>query len=75
VIDLARARGIEVIERRIMPDELSSFQECFLTGTAAEVTPVSEIGPNSFQPGSITRTLIEDFNLAVRPDAAQTAAA
>jgi branched-chain amino acid aminotransferase len=75
VIDLARARGIEVIERRIMPDELSSFQECFLTGTAAEVTPVSEVGPNRFQPGSITRTLIEDFNLAVRPSAAQTAAA
>jgi branched-chain amino acid aminotransferase len=48
VIDLARRRGFEVIERRIMPEELSGFDECFITGTAAEVTPVSEIGPHRF---------------------------
>ncbi|MCB1457624.1 MAG: branched-chain amino acid aminotransferase, partial [Nitratireductor sp.] len=43
VIELARRRGYEVVERAIMPDELPGFVECFLTGTAAEVTPVSEI--------------------------------
>jgi branched-chain amino acid aminotransferase len=75
VIDLARARGIEVVERRIMPEELEGFNECFLTGTAAEVTPVSEIGPYRFAPGNITRSLIEDFNQAVRPNAERNAAA
>lgn len=61
VIDLARRRGFEVIERRILPDELPSFVECFITGTAAEVTPVKEIGPYTFQPGNVSRTLIEDY--------------
>ena len=51
VIDLARRRGIEVIERRIMPEELSSFSECFITGTAAEVTAVSRDRPLEFQSG------------------------
>jgi branched-chain amino acid aminotransferase len=69
VIDLARRRGFEVIERRIMPDELESFNECFITGTAAEVTPVSEIGPYTFQPGNITMTLMEDYMSEVRPKA------
>jgi len=69
VIDLARARGFEVIERRIMPDELSGFVECFITGTAAEITPVSEIGPYKFTPGNISRTLIEDYTAAVTPKA------
>ena len=50
VIDLAKRRGIDVIERRIMPDELTGFEECFLTGTGAEVTPVSEAGPNNLRP-------------------------
>ncbi|MCO0638320.1 aminotransferase class IV, partial [Lutimaribacter sp. EGI FJ00014] len=45
VIGLARRRGIEVVERAIMPEEMESFEQCFLCGTAAEVTPVSEIGP------------------------------
>ena len=67
VIDLAKRRGFEVIERRIMPDELPSFVECFITGTAAEVTPVKEIGPYSFQPGNISRTLIEDYTAEVTP--------
>ena len=44
-IDLAKRRGIEVIERTILPEEMEGFEQCFLTGTAAEVTPVSEIGP------------------------------
>jgi branched-chain amino acid aminotransferase len=66
VIDLAKKRGMDVIERRILPEELGSFNECFLTGTAAEVTPVSEIGPYKYTPGNISRVLIEDFNVAVR---------
>ena len=49
VIGLAKKRGLQVIERVIMPDELGSFSECFLVGTAAEVTPVSEIGPQHLQ--------------------------
>ncbi len=69
VIDLARRRGFEVIERRIMPDELDSFNECFITGTAAEVPPVSEIGPHIYQPGNITRTLMEDYMAEVQPKA------
>lgn len=67
VIDLARARGFEVIERRIMPDEMESFVECFITGTAAEVTPVAEIGPYKFTVGNMTKTLMEDYMDAVTP--------
>jgi branched-chain amino acid aminotransferase len=69
VIDLARRRGFEVLERRIMPAELDSFNECFITGTAAEVTPVSEIGPHRYQPGNITKTLMEDYMAEVQPKA------
>jgi branched-chain amino acid aminotransferase len=67
VIDLARRRGIEVIERRIMPDELTGFSECFICGTGAEVTPVSEIGPYKFTPGAISRALVEDYSREVDP--------
>ncbi len=66
IIDLARTRGIEVAERRIMPDELDGFDECFICGTGAEVTPVSEIGPHRFTPGNLSRTLLEDYATAVR---------
>jgi len=69
VIDLARRRGFEVQERRILPDELSGFNECFITGTAAEVTPVSEIGPWRFQPGNMTKVLMEDYSAEVQPKA------
>jgi branched-chain amino acid aminotransferase len=67
VIDLARRRGIEVVERAIMPEELTDFEQCFLCGTAAEVTPVSEIGPYSFQVGEIARLLMNDYAEEVRP--------
>jgi branched-chain amino acid aminotransferase len=50
-----------------MPDELAGMQECFLTGTGAEVTPVSEIGPYTFQPGNMSRVLMEDYLAEVRP--------
>jgi branched-chain amino acid aminotransferase len=66
VIDLAKRRGMEVVERRIMPEEMANFNECFLCGTGAEVTPVSEIGPYKFTPGNISRTLIEDYTQEVR---------
>lgn len=66
VMDLARRRGIEVHERRILPEELASFDECFICGTGAEVTPVSEVGPYTFTPGNISRALIEDYSAAVR---------
>jgi branched-chain amino acid aminotransferase len=69
VIDLAKRRGFEVEERRILPEELASFNECFITGTAAEVTPVSEIGPCRFQPGNMTATLMEDYSAEVQPKA------
>ena len=54
-------RGVKVIERHIMPDELTGFTECFLTGSAAEVTPVAEVGPYKFTPGNISRVLMEDY--------------
>jgi branched-chain amino acid aminotransferase len=66
VMDLAKARGFEVVERRIQPEELSAFNECFICGTGAEVTPVSEIGPYKFTPGNISRTLLEDYAAEVR---------
>ncbi|MDF1609670.1 branched-chain amino acid aminotransferase [Hoeflea sp. YIM 152468] len=67
VIGLARKRGYEVIERVIMPDELDSFEQCFLTGTAAEVTPVSEIGPHRFTVGEIAMNLVNDYMAEVQP--------
>lgn len=70
VIDLARRRGYEVIERTILPEELSDFSECFITGTAAEVTPVSQIGNINFKPSAITETLLNDYMAAVQPKAA-----
>src|SRR5690606_22693738 len=60
VIELARRRGIEVVERAIQPEEMEGFSECFLSGTAAEVTPVSEVGPYRFQPGDLTLRLMHD---------------
>jgi branched-chain amino acid aminotransferase len=55
VIALAKKRGYEVIERTILPEELGSFSECFIVGTAAEVTPVSEIGQHPLHPGQDLR--------------------
>jgi len=66
-IGLARKRGIELIERRIMPEELDHFSECFITGSAAEVTAVSEIAKWKFTPGAITKQLMEDYTAAVQP--------
>lgn len=69
VIELARRRGLEVIERRIRPEEMAGFSECFITGSAAEVTPVAEIGPYRFTPGAITQALMDDYLAEVQPRA------
>jgi branched-chain amino acid aminotransferase len=73
-IALAKKRGIEVIERRIMPEELSTFSECFITGTAAEITAVSEIAQWRFTPGAITRQLMDDYTAEVQPKGKAAAA-
>ncbi|ARP97923.1 branched-chain amino acid aminotransferase [Pseudorhodoplanes sinuspersici] len=67
VIELAKRRGFEVIERRILPDELTSFSECFITGSAAEVTAVAEIADWKFTPGTITKQLMDDYTAEVQP--------
>lgn len=66
VMSLARHRQIRVIERAIMPDELARASEVLLAGTAAEVTPVRQIGPHNYTPGQITETLRRDFEALVR---------
>jgi branched-chain amino acid aminotransferase len=66
LIKLARGRGFEVIERHIRPEELSEFSECFVTGSAAEVTPVAEIGEYRFTPGNISLSLADDYSKMVR---------
>src|SRR5215471_8078529 len=73
-IALAKRRGIEVIERRIMPDELTQFSECFITGSAAEVTAVSEIADWRFTPGAITQQLMADYTAEVQPKGKKKAA-
>jgi branched-chain amino acid aminotransferase len=70
VVTLAKNEGIELIERRIMPEELKSFNECFIVGSAAEVTPVAEIGPYTFKPGNMSRTLMDAYSNLVRGKAA-----
>jgi len=74
VIELARRRGIEVNERRIQPDELTGFSECFITGTAAEVTAVSEIADWRFTPGAVTQQLMDDYTAEVTPKGKAAAA-
>ena len=75
VMDLARARGIEIVERAMMPEELAKADEIFVTGTAAEVTPVGEIDDHQFQVGPITRHLMEDYDKIVRAPVAESTAA
>lgn len=74
VIDLAKARGIEIVERHIKPEEMADFNQCFITGTAAEVTPVSEIGEYRFTPGEITENLMNDYMALVNRTGAVAAA-
>ena len=66
VIGLAKDRQIEIVERAIMPDELSTFSECFITGSAAEVTPVASIGDVTFKPADISHWMVDDYSNLVR---------
>jgi branched-chain amino acid aminotransferase len=74
VCELAEARGIPVVRRDILPSELPSFAECFIVGTAAEVTPVREIKGIAFTPGEITRALSDDYDALVRGQLKRAAA-
>ena len=75
VIGLAKRRGLKIVERPIMPEEMANFEQCFLTGSAAEVTPVSEIGDYRFTVGEICSTLMEDYTAEVQPAPRKVAAA
>lgn len=66
VIGLLQDKGIKVVERHIMPDELESFEQCWLTGTAAEVTPVGQIGDYNFEVGALARDIAADYEKLVR---------
>ena len=62
---LAEKNGIQIVERKIMPEEMAQAEECFLTGTAAEVTPVQSIGDYKFTPGEICLKLTDAYNKLV----------
>ena len=66
VIEMAKARGVEVVVRDILPEELGDFSECFLTGSAAEVTPVGQVGDDRFTPGELSLSLMDDYGKLVR---------
>lgn len=66
VIEMAQVRGIEVVVRDILPEELGDFSECFLTGSAAEVTPVGQVGDYRFTPGALSLSLMDDYGKLVR---------
>ena len=69
IIEMARQNGIEVVERHMMPEEMAQARECFLTGTAAEVTPVSQIGEYKFTPAETTRMLVDGYTELVNSKA------
>jgi branched-chain amino acid aminotransferase len=73
VIALAKARHIDVIERHIPPEDIQSATEAFLAGTAAEVTPIRQIGQQTLAPGKITETLLADYEALVRMAPAEVA--
>jgi branched-chain amino acid aminotransferase len=75
VMDLARQRGIRIIERAIMPDELKTMDECFATGTAAEVTPIGRIDDIVYKVGPISKLIRDEYGKLVRlPSQAKGAA-
>jgi branched-chain amino acid aminotransferase len=65
-MSIARRHQLKVVERVILPDEMAKASEVFLAGTAAEVTPVRQIGPHEFTPGRITEALLRDYEGLVR---------
>ena len=66
MIGLAKDKGFEVIERHIPGEELGTFSEVFLCGTAAEVTPVAQIGEHTYKPGNLSLSLMDDYARLVR---------
>jgi branched-chain amino acid aminotransferase len=62
VISLAKARRIKIIERHIMPEEIADMKQCFITGTAAEVTPIGSIDNHKFTIGNEIKNLIADYS-------------
>ncbi|MDE0782927.1 MAG: branched-chain amino acid aminotransferase [Planktomarina sp.] len=66
VINMLEERGVKVNVRHIMPEELEGFEQCWLTGTAAEVTPVGQIGDHTFEVGILTREIAEGYEKLVR---------
>jgi branched-chain amino acid aminotransferase len=66
VIKMLKEKGVTVIERHIMPEEMAGFEQCWLTGTAAEVTPVGQIGDYMFEVGALTRDVAESYERLVR---------
>ena len=66
VIRIAKSRGFEVVERHILPEELATFSECFVVGSAAEIVPVGSAGPWNFEVGDLTRQIQKDYSELVR---------
>ncbi|WP_299922632.1 branched-chain amino acid aminotransferase [uncultured Pelagimonas sp.] len=66
VIKMLEEKQIKVHQRHIMPDELASFEQCWLTGTAAEVTPVGQIGEYMFEVGDLTKDIVDSYEKLVR---------
>jgi branched-chain amino acid aminotransferase len=66
VMQMLKERGVKVVERHIEPAEMEGFEQCWLTGTAAEVTPVGQIGDYSFEVGALTRAIAGDYEKLVR---------
>ncbi|MBL4601361.1 MAG: aminotransferase class IV [Emcibacteraceae bacterium] len=61
-IELAKKRGIKIVERVIMPEEMADFDQAFLTGTAAEITPLSQIGEYTFEVGDVCKNMMKDYD-------------
>ena len=66
VIALAESLQMKVVQRHMTPEDMAGMKECFLTGTAAEVTPVSQIGDYSFTPAEASRQLVDGYEALVR---------
>jgi branched-chain amino acid aminotransferase len=73
-MSIARRHGIKVVERVILPEEMATASEVFLAGTAAEVTPVRQIGALSFAPGPVTERLLRDYEALVQMSPEKVAA-
>ena len=66
VIEMLNTMGVQVHERHILPNELEDFSQCWLTGSAAEITPVGQIGDYNFEVGELTRTVSTNYEKLVR---------